>query len=115
MAGQPGEIHFDGRPQKDVQGVFGSAAFAARRDFHDILRAVDEPFGQQEARCQFSIVARRAHRDRNAAPTDANFQRLLPGQRIGLAGGLPTDPAALDFPEDGCGASGAVFGQVSFF
>jgi hypothetical protein len=40
-------------------------------------RAVDQPLAVQEAQRQLLVVARRAHRDRQRPPGDADLQRLL--------------------------------------
>jgi hypothetical protein len=43
----------------------------------EVVARFDKAFRQQKARDQFLIMARRAHREREAPPAEPDFQRLL--------------------------------------
>jgi len=85
------EIHAD-----DI-AVLGGLAVGSRFDVQDLLAALDEAFGQEEARGKLQIVAGCAHRDAEGAIASADFERFFAGEVI-LEG---TQAAVLPFLDHG--------------
>ena len=57
-------------------------ALLAGGNLEHVVRPGDHPLGEQEAKREFLVVAGGAHGHRHRLALDADFQRLLPGQRI---------------------------------
>lgn len=77
----------DALGEGDVEDVVGveavvvhSVAVAGRRD---VVTAVDDSFGEEEAVCEFDVVARGAHGDRERGGSDPDFEWFLDGEGVG--------------------------------
>ena len=69
--------------ERDVDDVV-VARVSASSDIKDVGCCSDEVFREEESGGQFAVVARCAHDDGDAVAFDAEFQRFLDGELVGL-------------------------------